>query len=89
MDGVNDIIRFNVREWLRKMDNPVRQMFYPAEDGSLGVLKAKRLYHVNMLIRYGGNGRPDECMRFRLVLARNGIKDVEYVSHKVLGENEP
>ena len=89
VDGVNDIIRFNVREWLRKMDNPVRQMFYPAEDGSLGVLKAKRLYHVNMLIRYGGNGRPDECMRFRLVLARNGIKDVEYVSHKVLGENEP
>lgn len=84
VDGVNDIIRFNVREWLRKMDNPVRQMFYPAEDGSLGVLKAKRLYHVNMLIRYGGNGRPDECMRFRLVLARNGIKDVEYVSHKVL-----
>ena len=84
VDGVNDIIRFNVRDWLRKMDNPVRQMFYAADDGSLGVLKAKRLYHVNMLIRYGGNGRPDECMRFRLVLARNGIKDVEYVSHKIL-----
>lgn len=88
VDGVNDIIRFNVRDWLRKMDNPVRSMFYPAEDGSLGVLKAKRLYHVNMLIRYGGSGRPDECMRFRLVLARNGIKDVKFVSHKVLPVKE-
>lgn len=82
VDGINDIVRFNVRDWLRKMDNPVRPVYYPAADGSLGALKAKRLYHINMLIRYGGNGQDERCMRFRLVLARNGIKSVEQVRHR-------
>ncbi len=75
--GVTDIVRFNVRSWLKKMDNPVKPVYYPEEDGTLGLIRAKRIYHVNMLIRYREKDGPAQYMKYRLILSRNGIRKVE------------
>jgi len=78
VDGVVDIMRFNVRAFLEKMDNPAKELPM-ASEGEIKHVKGKRVYHVNLIIKYGMEGREDSYRRFRLVLARNGIKRIESV----------
>ena len=76
VDGVVDIMRFNVRGFLEKMDNPNKEIPL-VSDGDVVMVKGRRVYHVNLIIRYGMEGREDSYRRFRLILARNGIKRIE------------
>ncbi len=82
VDGLVDIIRFNVRHFLEHMDNPVRELFLPDGKGGIMSARAARVYHVYMTIRCS-TGRSEERVsvsRFRLTLARNGIKRLEKIS---------
>ena len=76
VDGVVDIMRFNVRGFLEKMDNPTKEIPL-VSNGEIVTVKGRRVYHINMIIRYGMEGREDSYRRFRLILARNGIKRIE------------
>ncbi len=76
VDGVVDIMRFNVRGFLEKMDNPTKDIPI-ASNGEIVTIKGKRVYHINLIIRYGMEGREDFFRRFRLVVARNGIRRIE------------
>ncbi len=76
VDGIVDIMRFNVRGFLEKMDNPTKDIPV-ASEGEIATIKGKRVYHINLIIRYGMAGREDSFRRFRLVLARNGIRRIE------------
>lgn len=76
VDGVVDIMRFNVRGFLEKMDNPTKDIPI-ASGGEVVTVKGKRVYHINLIIRYGMEGRDDSFRRFRLVLSRNGIRRIE------------
>ncbi|MBP5232339.1 MAG: hypothetical protein J6333_02925 [Planctomycetes bacterium] len=78
--GVVDIMRFNVRRFLEKMDNPKKEIPMPAPDGGLCAVKAKRVYHVNVILRCHAPGQPDAWHRFRLVLNRNGIQRLEPIA---------
>lgn len=82
VDGVVDIMRFNIRRFLERMDNPTKELFLPSEEAphALEKAKAKRVYHVNMVIRYGMDGQKDTYRRLRLVLTRNGIRRIEDLS---------
>ena len=59
------------------MDNPAKDVFLP-DDNDETILKVpgKRLYHVNIVIRYGMAGREDCYTRYRLVLSRSGIRQI-------------
>ncbi len=77
VDGVVNIYRMNIRHWLYKMDNPERTVFY--SDGSeIQTLRARRDYHVNIVLRYGEKGGEEQYVRYRLVLCRNGIRKLEH-----------
>ena len=76
VDGVVDIMRFNVRGFLEKMDNPSRDIPI-ASGGEVATVKGRRVYHINLIIRYGMEGCEDSFRRFRLVLSRNGIRRIE------------
>ena len=77
-DGITDIIRFNVAEFTRRMGNPRKELFVLESDDYRKV-KAERVYHLNMILRYGDDDW--ECYKhFRIVLNRRKIKRIETVS---------
>ena len=76
VDGLVDIMRFNFSRFLRHMDNPVKKIFLPDGNGGITTANAKRVYHVNIIVRYGMKGQSDSYIRFRIVLSRNGIKRI-------------
>jgi len=75
-DGLVDIMRFNFSRFLRHMDNPVKKLFIPDGKGGVMPIDAKRVYHVNIVVRYGMKGLSDSYVKFRIVLSRNGIKRI-------------
>ena len=77
-DGINDIMRFNVAEFTRRMGDPRKELFVLGEDDYRRV-KAERVYHLNMILRYGGDDRV-RYKRLRIVLNRRKIKRIETVS---------
>jgi hypothetical protein len=81
-DGVVDIMRLNVRAFLEKMDNPVKDLFV-LDGGDVKKVKGRREYHLNMVIKYGMPGREDVYKRFLIILSRNGIKKIEELSEIV------
>ncbi len=77
VDGIVDIMRFNVRKFLWKMDNPVKPVHMPDENGKIITINAKRVYHLNIVVKYGMEGQKDSYARFRVILSRNGIKRID------------
>ena len=75
--GVNDIMRFNVEEFLRRMDDPKKELFVMDDEGYHRI-RGARVYHLNLIIRMMHARRSLE-MRYRVVLNREGIKRIEYV----------
>ena len=76
VEGVVNIYRLNIRHWLNKMDNPIRQIC--CSDGKEVLsLAAHRDYHVNIIVRIGGKNCIEQYVRYRLVLCRNGIRRLE------------
>ena len=81
VSGLNDIIRYNVQPYLRKMADPVEEQFL-LEDGQLKTVHTHKVYHVNVVSRYKSISPRVEILykRMRLVLTRKGIKRIEYIS---------
>jgi hypothetical protein len=75
--GVNDIMRFNVQEFLRRMDDPKKELFVMDDEGYHRI-RGDRVYHLNMIVRMTMAGRSLQ-MRYRVVLNREGIKRIEHV----------
>ncbi|MCL4302364.1 MAG: hypothetical protein KJ077_42140 [Anaerolineae bacterium] len=78
--GINDIIRYDIRAYLRKMAEPVQPRNY-LEAGQLKTVSCHKVYHLNFVSRYRSikpHGSELE-RRLRLVLDRRGIKRVEHV----------
>lgn len=78
--GINDIMRYDVRAYLRKMDEPVQSRSY-LEAGQLKTVSCHKVYHLNFISRYRSiKPQPGELdRRLRLVLNREGIKRAENV----------
>jgi hypothetical protein len=79
--GLNDIIRYDIYRYLRKMDDPVEDQLLLRE-GILKVVESQKVYHINVVSQYSSAGFRDEKIykRMRLVLNRLGIKRIEYIS---------
>jgi hypothetical protein len=80
--GITDIVRFNVRNFLSKMDEPSTDLYY-IENGESRTMRADRVYHVNVVIKFTS----DEEVRYeriRLVLTRQGLKRIEPVSSETV-----
>lgn len=77
IDGVNDIMRFNIQDFLRKMDDPNKELFVMNDEGYYRV-KGTRVYHLNLIIKLIGN-KHQSYTRYRVILNRKGIKRIEKV----------
>ena len=81
VNGLNDIIRYNIQPYLQKMADPVEEQLL-LEDGQLKAVHTHKVYHVNVVSRYKSISPKVENLykRMRLVLTRQGIKRIEYIS---------
>jgi len=80
VSGLNDIIRYNIQPYLRKMADPVEEQLL-LEDGQLKRVNTHKVYHINVVSRYKSISPKIEILykRMRLVLTRQGIKRIEYI----------
>lgn len=78
VDGVHDIIRINVRSFLNKMDNPEKSL-YRADGKKCKIARGSRVYHINLIQKYGMKDQQPTYRMFRIVLNRNGLKRIEPV----------
>ena len=81
VSGLNDIIRYNIQPYLRKMADPVEEQSL-LEDGLLKTVRTHKVYHINIVSRYKSISPRVEILykRMRLVLTRQGIRRIEYIS---------
>ena len=79
--GLNDIMRYDVHQLLRKMANP-RQNKYMLDGEKLKTIRCHKVYHVNIVSVYRVRTpiRDEVITKTRLVLDRKGIKRVEQLS---------
>ena len=80
INGLNDIIRYDIYRYLRKMDDPVEENLLLRE-GRLDVVHAQKVYHINVVSQYSSMSFGNEKIhrRMRLVLNRLGIKRIEHI----------
>jgi hypothetical protein len=79
VDGINDILRFNVRHFLYKMDNPLKTLFIADGDNDFKKINGNCLYHLNLILKYGGVKEEPFYHKFRIILNRDGIKRIEKI----------
>ena len=76
--GINDIIRLNVTNFIKKMDNPTVQMRTLGDDGGIRTVECDRDYYLNLVLQYQYDNTA-EFKRFRIDLSRDGIKSIEEI----------
>lgn len=81
---LNDITRFNVREFMAQADDSaVDYLYVDAATGDVRVAACSRVYHVNMVMKYTYYDREDQVTihyeRIRIVLNKDGIVRLEEV----------
>ena len=78
--GINDIIRYDIRAYLRKMAEPIQERRY-LHDEQIHMIPCHKVYHLNFVSRYR-TLQPEKVKlhkRVRLILNQKGIKRVEQV----------
>ena len=77
LEGITDIVRFHIMDFLQTMDNPVKKIYTSTPEGWTHFM-GRRVYHLNMITscQWGHN---EVLRRFRLVLNREGIQRIEEV----------
>lgn len=79
-----DIMRFNIRKFLLKMDDPEQPINYFNEELEKGTtITGDRVYHINLVLKYShvkGDKEDIKYERYRLVANKLGIQRVEFIN---------
>jgi len=78
--GINDIMRYDIRAYLKRMAEPVQERNY-LENGELKTALCHKVYHLNFVSKYTAvSSQKEKIYRHsRLVLNQEGIKRVEHI----------
>lgn len=78
--GINDIMRYNIRAYLKKMAEPIHERHY-LESGQLKGALCHKVYHLNLISKYKSISprKAKIYRRSRLILDQEGIKRLENV----------
>ncbi|MDX1528625.1 MAG: hypothetical protein R3337_08350 [Gammaproteobacteria bacterium] len=75
---LDDVLRFNVTDLVKRAGTPEKPVYVLAGDGYRRMV-GDRVHHLNLVIRRGGFG-DSTYERFRLVLNQKGIKRIDAVT---------
>ncbi|TYB33429.1 MAG: hypothetical protein FXF49_06390, partial [Flexistipes sinusarabici] len=84
IEGLNDIIRFNVNHFTRKMDDP--SVFLHTLENGMKKLTASKVYHVNLVIEFKSE-EEYSSYKVRLILTKDGIKRIEIPEYDIVLTN--
>ena len=76
INGINNIVRFNLSNFMRKMDNPTVPLYVNEGDASSHFTSGDKAYYLNFVIQCKYEGIV-EYKRYRVGLCRDGIKNIE------------
>lgn len=76
--GINDITRFNIAHFTKKMDDPNGYGYVLTTNGFKKII-CPRVYHFNWVIKYSTHHQTPIIGRFRIILNRKGIIRIEKV----------
>ena len=76
MKGINDILRYNITEYTRKMDNPSFPLSGTWKDNQYKPIEGKKIYHLTFIMQCVYEGKT-EYKRVVVRCDRNGIVDVK------------
>ena len=76
MKGINDILRYNITEYTRKMDNPSFPLSGTWKDNQYKPIEGKKIYHLTFVMQCVYEGKT-EYKRVVVRCDRNGIVDVK------------
>lgn len=77
-DGINDIIRLNISNFVHKMDNPYVPLHTLDEQNNLRQVDCKKVYFLNIVMQYQYDDKTD-YKRFRVSLSREGIESIKEI----------
>lgn len=73
--GVNEIIRINLKDFLRRMDNPHTGVPVFQRQGDFQEVQVERLYHLVFIVQFSHQGHI-YYKRYRLEMNRRGLKQI-------------
>lgn len=76
IEGVNSIIRFNVLQLMRNMDNAEFPIYCPDEKEGYQVVYGDKLYYINLVIQKQ-HDEQRALQRYRIGISRKGIQHIE------------
>ena len=74
--GINDIVRINLSDFIRKMDNPEIPLFAPNGEFNYEIIHGEKIYYLNFIIQCKYQELV-QYKRYRIVLNKQGIKRME------------
>ncbi|KAA0258371.1 hypothetical protein FHQ18_04210 [Deferribacter autotrophicus] len=86
IEGLNDIVRFNINKFTKKMDDPTLILYSISED-SLKKIEASKVYHINLVIEFQSEDKK-HLYKVRLILTKEGIKRIEIPEYDLTIKNE-
>lgn len=75
LSGINNIVRYNLSAFMRKMDNPQVPLFVNDGSGRQGTVMGDKVYYLNFVIQCKYEQK-SEYKRYRVCLCSDGIKDI-------------
>lgn len=76
MAGINDIMRFNVTNFVQKMDNPQVPLYVMDVGNRVSVISGDKVYYMNIVMQLQ-HETEIEYRSFRLTFSRSGIIDLK------------
>lgn len=78
--GLNDIMRYNIRACLEKMDEPIQAKSF-LEGGQIKTALCNKVYHLHLVFKYSSSHLEGEEIykHVRLILNQQGLKRIEHV----------
>jgi hypothetical protein len=78
LSGITDIMRYDMRPYLRRMDDPVERKYY-LQNGRLGIVDCPKVYYLNLISVYTDESgqREERLERHQIALTRKGIRRIE------------
>lgn len=88
--AINDIMRFDIRPFLRKMDDPYEDRLM-LKGNKVRTIRCHRTYHLNLVSVFAGEDGSMTSERTMVVLDRKGIQRIEQfdATGKIAAPGEP
>lgn len=76
IDGVVEIIRFNLQSFMRKTDNPEVPLFIHTESNGIQKIMATKNYYINIIVQFS-HEQEEKYKRYRIGFNRDGINSIQ------------